>query len=211
MTRDNGAWVSALKQPHVELVTDPIMHMTKTGMVTADGSEREFDLIVYATGFEASDYLAPMKVTGRDGLDIHEYWGGDARAYKGVNVPGFPNMFMLMGPNTGVVVNGSSLFMGECTAEYSVACIGSILANNALAMDSTQSATDEFIDYVDAGNKRRTWGVSKVHTWYRNSHGRASQVWPYSLREFYDVSHSLNLESYQYLGSASAEKNGEVV
>lgn len=209
MLRDNGAWVGALKQSHVELVTEPIARMTATGVVTGDGTERDFDLIVYATGFQASDYLAPMQVTGKDGLDLHEYWGGDARAYMGVNVPGFPNMFMLMGPNTGVVVNGSSLFMGECTAEYSVACIGSILAKGALAMESTQAATDEFVAYVDAGNQTKAWGVSKVHTWYRNSHGRASQVWPYPLREFYDVSHALNTDAYQYLGGAFATKTGE--
>lgn len=209
MTRDNGAWVSALKQPHVDLVTDPIARITKNGIVTSDESEREFDLIVYATGFQASDYLAPIEVRGKNGLDLHEFWGGDARAYMGVNIPGFPNLFMLMGPNTGVVVNGSSLFMGECTAEYSVACIGSMLANDALAMDCTRSAMDEFVDYVDAGNKLKAWGVSTVNTWYRNSHGRASQVWPYSLREFYDVTHSLNSEAYEYLGRASDSKTGE--
>lgn len=208
MTRDNGAWVSALKQPHVELVTEPIAEMTKTGVVTKDGTEREFDLIVYATGFQASDYLAPIQVRGRNGVDLHEFWGGDARAYMGVNIPGFPNLFMLMGPNTGVVVNGSSLFMGECTAEYSVSCIGSMLANDALAMECTQSAMDTFVDYVDAGNKLKAWGVSKVQTWYRNSHGRASQVWPYSLREFYDVTHALDPEAYRYHGSASGSKTG---
>lgn len=209
MLRDNGAWVSSLKQPHVELVTDPISRVTPTGIVTEEGTEREFDLIVYATGFQASDYLAPMQVTGRDGKDLHEYWGGDARAYMGVNVPGFPNMFMLMGPNTGVVVNGSSLFMGECTAEYSVATIGEMLATGAQAIEATQAATDEFVAYVDAGNKTKAWGVSKVQTWYRNSHGRASQVWPYSLREYYDAAHYLNLDAYQFLGGTVDEKNGE--
>ena len=76
--------------------------------MTADGEEHQFDVLIYGTGFQASKFLTPMKVTGRGGIDLHEQWDGDARAYLGVTVPGFPNLFCLYGPNTNIVVNGSA-------------------------------------------------------------------------------------------------------
>ena len=80
-----------------------IREITPTGIVTADGVEHEVDVIIYGTGFQASKFLTPMTVTGRGGVDLHEQWGGDARAYLGITVPGFPNLFCLYGPNTNIV------------------------------------------------------------------------------------------------------------
>ncbi|TQM11546.1 flavin-containing monooxygenase [Pseudonocardia kunmingensis] len=185
MTRDNGVWAATLKMPHVDLVTDGIDAVTPEGIRTSDGTLHEVDLIVYATGFRASDYLEPIVVTGREGQDLHEFWNGDARAHLGVTVTGFPNLFMLMGPNTGVVVNGSSLFMAECAAEYTVECIGELLRSRKKVMEPSRQAMDEFCAEVDRGNERRAWGVATVSTWYRNRYGRASQVWPFSLQEYY--------------------------
>jgi 4-hydroxyacetophenone monooxygenase len=83
MLRDNGVWARALKQPHVELVTEPIAELTAKGIRTADGVERAVDVIVWGTGFTASDFLTSMTVRGRGGVDLHEQWAGDARAYLG--------------------------------------------------------------------------------------------------------------------------------
>lgn len=205
MTRDNGAWVSSLKREHVELVTTGIDRIDEQGVVTVDGEHRAFDLIVYATGFKAADYLEPMSVTGVGGQDLHKRWQGDAKAYNGVLVPEFPNMFMLMGPNTGVVVNGSSLYMSECVAEYAVECLKQLFISGNDAMTSTEAALDEFVAWVDAGNERRTWGVTKVNTWYQNSLGRASQVWPHSLREFYDLTRQVELADMTFYQSVGAK------
>ncbi|WP_433367561.1 flavin-containing monooxygenase [Streptosporangium sp. CA-115845] len=200
MTRDNGVWADALKRPNVGLVVDPIEAITEKGVRTADGTVHEVDLIVYATGFLASDYLEPMTIRGRDDLDLHEYWGGDARAYLGVTVPRFPNLFMLMGPNTGVVVNGSAIFMAECAAEYTVECIGELLRSGYRSLDPQESALKEFCDRVDAGNKLRAWGAVQVSTWYQNRFGRASQVWPFALQEYYEITRSPDLADYELLG-----------
>ncbi|MGW6954075.1 flavin-containing monooxygenase [Streptomyces chartreusis] len=201
MTRDNGVWANALRKPHVDLVTDGITQITPTGIRTADGTHHDLDVIIYATGFQASDYLAPMTVKGRAGLDLHEHWNGDARAYKGVTVPGFPNLFMIMGPNTGVVVNGSAVFMAECAVEYTVATIGSLLRTGHRALDCRPDALDRFCTWVDAGNLRRTWGSSPIDSWYKNKFGRASQVWPYSLREYFELSRRSDLDDYELLGT----------
>ncbi|MBW0113758.1 flavin-containing monooxygenase [Pseudonocardia abyssalis] len=200
MTRDNGVWAAALKQPHVDLVTEAVTSIVPEGIVTADGVLHEVDLVVYATGFRASDYLEPMTVTGRDGVDLHESWDGDARAHMGVTVPGFPNLFLLMGPNTGVVVNGSSLFMAECATEYVLECLGELLRRRAQSLEPTREATDAFCAWVDEGNLRRAWGVADVHTWYRNRHGRASQVWPYSLVEFHRRTRRPDLSAFTVRG-----------
>ncbi|MEH0060031.1 NAD(P)/FAD-dependent oxidoreductase, partial [Auritidibacter ignavus] len=105
LLRDNGVWSKTLKKPNVVLETSGIQKIAPEGVVDNEGSLHPADVIVYATGFRASDYLEPIKVRGAAGRDLHEYWDGDARAYMGVNVPGFPNLFMIMGPNSGVVVN----------------------------------------------------------------------------------------------------------
>lgn len=200
MLRDNGMWAETLKRNHVDLVTEGITEVTPTGIRTADGVLHEADVIVFATGFHASDYLEPITITGRGGADLHQTWSGDARAYMGITVPSFPNLFMLMGPNTGVVVNGSSLYMAECAAEYTVECIGELLRSRKRALEPHPAAVDEFCERVDAGNRLRTWGVAKVHTWYRNRFGRATQVWPFSLLEFYQETRKPDLSKFEFAG-----------
>lgn len=206
MTRDNGVWAAALKQPHVDLVTEGIDRITAEGVVTADGELHEADIIVFATGFRASDYLEPIKITGREGVDLHKMWNGDARAYLGITIPSFPNLFMLMGPNTGVVVNGSSLYMAECAAEYAVETIGELIHRRRAAIEPTPQAVDEFCRYVDAGNLRRAWGVAKIQTWYQNRYGRASQVWPYSLHEFFSITRSPDMSAFELSGDLKAQQ-----
>ncbi len=118
MLRDNGIWARTLKRDNVRLITDDIREITPKGIVTADGEEHQVDVLIYGTGFHASKFLTPMKVTGRNGIDLHEQWGGDARAYLGVAIPHFPNFFCLYGPNTNIVVNGSIIYFSECGVRY---------------------------------------------------------------------------------------------
>src|SRR5205814_9771081 len=103
---DNGAWGTALHRDNVQLTTDDIERITPEGVVTAGGRLHRFDVLIYATGFQPSRFLMPMKVVGRGGVDLHSHWDGDARAYLGITIPGFPNFFVLYGPNTNIVVNG---------------------------------------------------------------------------------------------------------
>ena len=95
--RDNGTYTGALQLPNVELVTDGIDEITEKGIRTVDGMERPADVIIYGTGFQASQFLTPMQVTGAGGRDLHDHWGDDARAY-GITVPGFPNCSCSTGP-----------------------------------------------------------------------------------------------------------------
>ncbi|WP_328589101.1 flavin-containing monooxygenase [Actinomadura logoneensis] len=116
----------ALGSPHVELVTDRIARITPSGVVTADGTERELDAIVYATGFASTEFLAPMKIVGRDGRELGDAWrDGGASAHLGITVSGFPNLFLLYGPYTNLGHN-SIIYMLESQFRYVVGCVAAM-------------------------------------------------------------------------------------
>lgn len=199
MLRDNGVWAAALKQPHVKLMTDGIVHIDKRGIVTSDGGLHEADVIVFATGFQASDYLTPIKVVGRSGKNLHNWWAGDCRAYLGITMPGFPNLFMTGGPTTGVVVNGSAIFSAECAVEYALSAIHGLLSGGYAAMDVRQGPFDAYNARVDAGNLTKAWGAAKTTSWYKNRFGRASQTWPFTLLEYWRLTEHADLADYEMI------------
>ena len=199
MLRDNGIWARTLQRDDVELVTDQITQIEANGVRTADGVLHEADLIVYGTGFQASRFLMPMRVTGRGGVDLHEQWHGDARAYLGVTMPGFPNLFVLYGPNTNIVVNGSIIFFSECEVAYLLECVRWMLASGVRAIDCRRDVHDAYNEWIDEGNRARAWGASTVNSWYKNEHGHVTQNWPYTLLEFWQRTRTVNPADYEAL------------
>ena len=186
LIRDNGVWASALKRSNVDLITTGIERITPDGVVTEDGDAHPADVIIYGTGFHASSFLTPMTMIGRGGVDLHEQWGGDARAYLGVTVPGFPNLFCLYGPNTNIVINGSIIYFSECGVRYILGCIEHLLRSGARALEVRRDVHDVFNEKVDAENRRMAWGASDVNSWYKNDLGRVSQNWPFTLLEYWE-------------------------
>ncbi len=199
MLRDNGVWAAALRSPRTTLVTSGIDRFTENGIVTADGVHHEVDIVVYATGFRAADFLDGVVVRGRDGREIHDYWAGDARAYNGVTVPGFPNFFMVYGPNVGGVVAGSLHFMLERASEYALEAVHELLVRGVRALDVRQEALDRFVAWVDAENRKMSWGQPYVHSWYQNRFGRVSQIWPFTNAEYWEITESVDLDDYDVL------------
>jgi 4-hydroxyacetophenone monooxygenase len=200
MLRDNGVWAGALTRDNVRLVTDSIREITPTGIVTADGETHEVDVVVYGTGFLASKFLTPMTVTGRGGIDLHEQWNGDARAYLGITIPGFPNLFCLYGPNTNIVINGSIIYFSECGVRYVLDCIGTLLRDGRRALDVRRDVFDRFTEAVDAENALMAWGCSDVSSWYKNEHGHVAQNWPFTLLEYWQRTLALDADEYDFLG-----------
>lgn len=194
---DNGAWARTLTSDHVQLVTERITEITETGVVTADGHTEEADVLIYGTGFAASDFLTPMKVVGRGGVDLHERWAGDARAYLGMTLPDFPNFFMLYGPNTNIVANGSIIYFSECEVHYILGCLHEMLERGIEAIEPTVEAHDNYNAEVDAKNLTMAWGVSSVSSWYKNATGRTAQNWPFTLLDFWQRTRRPDLEHYQ--------------
>jgi len=198
MLLDNGIWATTLKRDHVELITDAIGAITPTGVV-AGGRQRDVDVIVYATGFHASEFLTPMRVRGRGGIDLHERWDGDARAYLGLTVPGFPNLFCMYGPNTNLVANGSIIFFSECSVQYVLSVIKLLLERGEQAVDCRPDVHDAYNVAVDEANAQMAWGAASVNTWYRNAKGRIAQNWPFTLLEFWQRTREVNLDDYELM------------
>ena len=185
IVRDNGSWPRALQQPHVAVHTEGIAAITAAGVRTDDGVEHAVDVIIYGTGFTASEFLTPMRVVGRGGVDLHERWGGDARAYLGLTIPQFPNLFLLYGPNTNIVINGSIIYFSECEVHYLVESIRMLLKGGHRSMDCRPDVHDAYNERIDAANRSMVWGAAEVNSWYRNAKGRVAQNWPFSLLEYW--------------------------
>ncbi|MCU1393753.1 MAG: NAD(P)/FAD-dependent oxidoreductase, partial [Ilumatobacteraceae bacterium] len=196
VVRDNGVWASTLKRDNVSLVTDGIDHIEAGGVRMADGSLLEADVIIYGTGYQASNFLSPMRITGRGGVDLHERWNGDARAYLGVTIPDFPNLFCLYGPNTNIVINGSIIYFSECGARLVLGLIEQLLADDRRSIEVKRDVHDAFNELVDAENHLMAWGWSEVNSWYRNSHGRVAQNWPFTLLDYWERTRTPDLDDY---------------
>jgi 4-hydroxyacetophenone monooxygenase len=195
--RDDGRWAATLSRPDVDLVTTPIAEITPGGVLTADGEEHPADVLIYGTGFRASEFVAPMKVYGTGGVELSEEWDGDARAYLGMTVPGFPNLFLLYGPNTNLVINGSILIMVECQVRYTVEAIGQLLRGGHRTMSCRRDVHERYGRDMEEGNARMVWGVADVPTWYRNARGRVTQNWPFDLHTYWDRTREPDLADYE--------------
>jgi 4-hydroxyacetophenone monooxygenase len=196
---DNGIWAETLKRNNVQLITDGIQAITPRGVRTVDGVEHAADVIVYGTGFQASRFLTPMKVVGRDGIDLNTQWDGIARAYMGITVPNFPNFFMLYGPNTNLVVNGSIIYFAECQVQYVLGCLDMLLGEGHRAIDCKRDVHDAYNERIDKANRLRTWGASKVNSWYKNEKGHVTQNWPFNLIEYWQQTREPDPADYVFL------------
>ncbi len=200
MLRDDGTYLQALKRDNVELIADPVAAITETGLVTESGRTIDADVIIYGTGFQANKFLWPMKVRGRAGAELHEHWDGDPRAYLGITIPGFPNLFCCYGPNTNIVVNGSIIFFSECEMRYILGCIKLLLEEGKAALDCKREVHDEYNREIDAGNAEMAWGAPSVSSWYKNEKGRVTQNWPFTLLEFWERTKAPDPRDYEFVG-----------
>jgi 4-hydroxyacetophenone monooxygenase len=202
---DNGVWLTALRRDNVELISEPIDKITAKGIVTKDGAEHPADVIIYGTGFHASRFLWPMRIVGRGGVDLHEAWDGDPRAYLGMTTPGFPNLFMLYGPNTNIVVNGSIIFFSECSVRYVVGCLKLMAQTGSATLEVKRDVHDAFNVKVDAANALMAWGAPQVTSWYKNAAGRVTQNWPFPLVDYWNATVAPNPEDFTLEAKAAVE------
>jgi cation diffusion facilitator CzcD-associated flavoprotein CzcO len=166
----------ALQQPHVRLVSAPIQRVTNTSIITADGRDVDVDVVVLATGFETSHYLSRLEVIGVGGESLHERWGSDPQAFLGTAVSGFPNFFMLYGPNTNQGAN-SIIYILEAGARL-VASAVSRLARRGGYVDVRAEAEQRFNEQINAELERSVW--TRCDSYYRSSSGRIVTQWPHS-------------------------------
>jgi cation diffusion facilitator CzcD-associated flavoprotein CzcO len=169
-----GDWFPTLARPDVDLVTEKIEALTSGGVRTADGIEHPCDVLVYGTGFAATEFLATIRVTGRDGRSLDEAWHEGARAYLGMTVPGFPNLFLVYGPNTNTG-NTSVIYFHEAQARYIVQAVREIATG-----DGPLDVRAEVAAGYDAELQSRLAGSvwTACRSWYRTASGRIVTNWP---------------------------------
>jgi cation diffusion facilitator CzcD-associated flavoprotein CzcO len=191
----SSSFLPALQRANVELVTDAIARFTPTGIVTADGSEHELDCIIWATGFQTNDFMFPMRIAGVDGLDLGECWSGGAHAHLGMCVPGFPNMFVMYGPNTNTS-GGSILVYLEAQAAYIRQALARLRDRGAGAIEvraDVEAASDRELQARFAGT---AW--MDCDSWYRDEHGRIVTNWPGYMREYLAQTRRLDTAEYTF-------------
>lgn len=168
-------WYPALVRSNVDLVSEGIESVTPSGIRTADGKDHNVDVIVYATGFKSTEFLMPMEVVGRGGLELQEHWRKGASAYLGVTVGHFPNFFMLYGPNTNLGAN-SIIFMIESQVSYIVDAVRALEQQGLRWMEVRSDVQAEFNDWVAQKSSGITYG-SGCRSWYLKD-GRNTNNWP---------------------------------
>lgn len=170
-------YLPALTRGNVELVTGPIARVRPHGIVTADGVEREAEVIIFGTGFRPTDPPLARHVRGREGHTLAEHWGGSPRAHLGTMVAGFPNLMLLMGPNTGLG-HTSVLIMLEAQISQLVEVLRHMRDRAVAALEPTPEAQAAFVDEVDRRTQGTVWTAGGCSSWYLDSTGRNSTLWP---------------------------------
>jgi 4-hydroxyacetophenone monooxygenase len=194
---DNG-WFRTLTKPNVELVTDPIDHFTRDGIVAADGKLRGADIIAVSTGFKVTEMAARLNITGRDGKDLKEAWANDnPTAHLGLTVPDFPNFFCMLGPNSGPAHGGSVIFQSECQSRYISACLVQMIEHGVAAIDVRKDVHDDYVRKVDAEHEQMIWTHPGMTTYYRNKLGRVFSAMPWRFVDYWAMTHDPDLDEYR--------------
>jgi 4-hydroxyacetophenone monooxygenase len=195
MLQDNGSWLRALQQPNVELLDEGVTRIDATGIV---GAKRHYDVdvIIYATGFHATKFLFPIEVVGKGGRNLAQVWGDEPRAYLGITVPEFPNLFCLYGPATNLAHAGSIIFHSECQVRYATACIQALLENGVRAMECKPEVYDDYTRRLIAELETLVWSHPAADSWYRNRAGRVVTTSPWRLADYWKWTRAPNLEDY---------------
>jgi len=200
----------AMMRPNVELVTDRIVRIEPDGVLTADGRLHELDVIVYATGFETMSFLSVLDVTGRGGRSLRQEWHNGASAYYGMAVAGFPNFFMLYGPNTNLGHN-SIIAMMECQFEYILQALRVMRRRQASALEVRVEAMERFNRQVQERLQGSAWAAGCT-SWYKSPDGRITNNWCGSVEDYKAETvrlavsdFDLTMEASRYAESAASD------
>lgn len=173
----SNAYYPTLQRPNVELVTDGIAEIRPHAVVTMDGAERPADAIIFGTGFRTTDAMTQVTITGRGGVTLNQSWAHGMRAYMGLTVPGFPNFFMLLGPNTGLGHN-SVVIMIEAQVRYVMSALKLMRRQNARAMTVKPEVDEAFHQTLTAKMNRTVWQSGGCQSWYQDATGQNTTLWP---------------------------------
>ena len=191
-------YFQALAQDNVDVISDPIKQVTAQGLIAGEQSY-EFDALIYGTGFRATEFLAPMQISGAQGQQLSEVWADGAEAYKGVSVHGFPNLFMLYGPNTNLGSN-SIIFMIECQVGYIMQCVQRLKRGGFKAVDVKAQVMQAYNSDIQNKLKASVWSAG-CSSWYHNEQGKVTNNWPGLTQEYKQLLAKLDSDSFDWIGA----------
>jgi len=192
----SDSFFPALQQDHVSVITDGISKITPTGIEASDGTLRTADTIIYATGFKPFTMLDTQEIIGDDGLTMREYLAEGVRAHRTVMVPGFPNYFMLTGPNSGLGHN-SVILVVEAQTKYIINCIKETARRKAQTINPLASASDAFNAQIQEQLKNTVWN-GNCNSWYHDENGHIFTLWPKGTINFKNSLKKVRTEEYQF-------------
>ena len=184
-TIGNGNFFEAIKRDNVELVTDAIVRLTEDGIVDAADRTHLLDVIVYATGFKVQEYLTPMVIRGREGIELNAYWSTRPGGYLGMAVPHFPNFFMMYGPGTNLGYNGNLIFNSELQARYIAYCLRLLVEEGAQAIEVREESFEDYMERTGEKLTQFVWSTEYGTSYFRNASGRVTTNSPWSLLEMW--------------------------
>jgi cation diffusion facilitator CzcD-associated flavoprotein CzcO len=193
----------ALQRPNVTLETAAIQRITPQGVLTRDGVHHPLDILVFATGFETTEWHWSLDVTGRNGISLSELWKNGPEAYLGITVSGFPNLFMLYGPNTNLGHN-SITFMLERQSEYITQALVEMERRGLCAVEPSREVQDRFNQQLQEALARTTWADPRANSWYKNAAGRNTQNWSSHTRDYAAATKTVNFDDFVVHSHASA-------
>lgn len=197
--QDNGSWLGALQQDHVELVNQSVARVSEDGLYAADGSIYPADIIIYATGFETDRFLWPMEIRGRGGQLLAQQWGMEPAAYLGVTVPNFPNFYCMYGPGTNLAFGGSLIFNGECQIRYIMECLKTQLQAGAATLECRGETYDDYYRRFRELHARLIWEHPSIKTsFYQNPEGKVTLLWPWKILDMWQWTRQCNPQDYDF-------------
>jgi cation diffusion facilitator CzcD-associated flavoprotein CzcO len=199
----SNKWYPALQKPNVELLTDGVKEVRPRSVVTHDGREIEVDTIIFGTGFHVTDMPVAKYVRGRDGTTLDELWQGSPRAYLGTAIPGYPNLFMLAGPNTGLGHN-SMVYMIESQIAHVLGAMRAMKRSGAATVEVRAEASERFNERLEKQHEGTVW-TTGCSSWYLDDTGRNSTIWPDWTWRFRQKTARFDQTAYE-LESRSREK-----
>jgi 4-hydroxyacetophenone monooxygenase len=197
--QDNGSWLRTLTRDDVDLVRTPIERIEADAVVTADGVRHPADVIVFATGFQATEVLWPMTITGRDGEDLRARWGDRPTAYLGITVPGYPNFFCMYGPGTNLASGGSLIFHSECQMRYIAQCLDHLIVGGHRSMEPRQDTTEEWVERSQREMRTMVWSQPSIaHSFYKNRHGEVYTLSPWRLVDYWEWTRTPEFDDFTF-------------
>ena len=187
----------SLNRPNVELVTEAITEVRERSILTRDGIERPIDVLIYGTGFRATEPLIGWRIVGRGGVEIHDAWKERMSAYLGVTVTGFPNFFMLLGPNTGLGHN-SVVLMIEAQVRYAMKCLKLMKRRKQRVIEVRAETQQRFVEEIYRRMSRTVWQSGGCHSWYQDQRtGEITTLWPGSVVSYLRRTRSVSPSDYE--------------